>query len=596
MNKVFLGINVSHGASASLMINGEIKFVYQEERFNGIKNFVGYPKKSIDKCIDYIKKNKLTIDNAAFSTINNHIFAFKYPLDHYYTIDDWLDYYLNNFFTENNKIKNVIKRVNENKKKKYIDLYLRFSNVKKKNYFNNFKLLRTLQINLLKKQSKGLIHKITFIDHHTCHAYYATYAPKIKENKAAILTIDSEGDGLNQTFWIYDKKKNNLKKINQSSECDLARVYRFITLILKMKPNEHEYKVMGLAPYAKDEYSTQAYEEIFKDILTVKNCKVVHKKRPKNLFRYLYDKTRKYRFDNIAGASQIFVEKISSMLTQQIHKKYKINSFSLSGGLSMNIKMNKHLSSQSFVKNFYVPPTGTDDSLSIGACYYLNKSNQNNKYLENIYLGQPLANEKILKKDILSILKDKKKYLIKENINQKHVAKLLKNGEIIAVARGREEFGARALGNRSILANPFTEGVVKKINEQIKNRDFWMPFALTILSEDHKKFIYNPKSIRCDFMTIGYDTIKGNYLKIKNGSHPYDKTVRPQILDKSFNKNYNSIIKEFKKISGIPALLNTSLNLHGFPISSKISDVIKTFKKSGLKFLYIENNLLIEKK
>ncbi len=595
MNKVFLGINVSHGASASLMINGEIKFVYQEERFNGIKNFVGYPKKSIDKCIDYIKKNKLTIDNAAFSTINNHIFAFKYPLDHYYTIDDWLDYYLNNFFTENNKIKNVIKRVNENKKKKYIDLYLRFSNVKKKNYFNNFKLLRTLQINLLKKQSKGLIHKITFIDHHTCHAYYATYASKIKENKAAILTIDSEGDGLNQTFWIYDKKKNNLKKINQSSECDLARVYRFITLILKMKPNEHEYKVMGLAPYAKDEYSTQAYEEIFKDILTVKNCKVVHKKRPKNLFRYLYDKTRKYRFDNIAGASQIFVEKISSMLTQQIHKKYKINSFSLSGGVSMNIKMNKHLSSQSFVKNFYVPPTGTDDSLSIGACYYLNKSNQNNKYLENIYLGQPLANEKILKKDILSILKDKKKYLIKENINQKHVAKLLKNGEIIAVARGREEFGARALGNRSILANPFTEGVVKKINEQIKNRDFWMPFALTILDEKHKSFILNKKSIESDFMTIGFDTLKKNYYKIKNGTHPYDKTVRPQILKKKFNSKYHSLINEFYKISDVPALLNTSLNLHGRPISSKLNDVIFTFKNSGLKYLYLEDKYLITK-
>ena len=595
MNKVFLGINVSHGASASLMINGEIKFVYQEERFNGIKNFVGYPKKSIDKCIDYIKKNKLTIDNAAFSTINNHIFSFKYPLDHYYTIDDWLDYYLNNFFTENNKIKNVIKRVNENKKKKYIDLYLRFSNVKKKNYFNNFKLLRTLQINLLKKQSKGLIHKITFIDHHTCHAYYATYASKIKENKAAILTIDSEGDGLNQTFWIYDKKKNNLKKINQSSECDLARVYRFITLILKMKPNEHEYKVMGLAPYAKDEYSTQAYEEIFKDILTVKNCKVVHKKRPKNLFRYLYDKTRKYRFDNIAGASQIFVEKISSMLTQQIHKKYKINSFSLSGGVSMNIKMNKHLSSQSFVKNFYVPPTGTDDSLSIGACYYLNKSNQNNKYLENIYLGQPLANEKILKKDILSILKDKKKYLIKENINQKHVAKLLKNGEIIAVARGREEFGARALGNRSILANPFTEGVVKKINEQIKNRDFWMPFALTILDEKHKSFILNKKSIESDFMTIGFDTLKKNYYKIKNGTHPYDKTVRPQILKKKFNSKYHSLINEFYKISDVPALLNTSLNLHGRPISSKLNDVIFTFKNSGLKYLYLEDKYLITK-
>ena len=104
------------------------------------------------------------------------------------------------------------------------------------------------------------------------------------------MTTDSEGDGLNQTFWIFNKHTRSLEKINQSSECDLARIYRFITLILKMKPNEHEYKVMGLAPYAKNEYSMQVYNEIFKNILKVKNCRVVYKKRPKDLFGFLYNK------------------------------------------------------------------------------------------------------------------------------------------------------------------------------------------------------------------------------------------------------------------------------------------------------------------
>ena len=87
---------------------------------------------------------------------------------------------------------------------------------------------------------------------------------RLKRKKSGILTIDSEGDGLNQTFWIFDKKRNILKKINYSSECDLARIYRFITLILRMKPNEHEFKVMGLAPYAKNEYSQKVYEDVFK--------------------------------------------------------------------------------------------------------------------------------------------------------------------------------------------------------------------------------------------------------------------------------------------------------------------------------------------
>ena len=123
-----------------------------------------------------------------------------------------------------------------------------------------------------------------------------------------------------------------------------------------------------------------------------------------------------------------------------------------------------------------------------------------------------------------------------------------------------------------------------------------MPFAITILNEKHKNYIFNNKSLDCEFMTIGFDTKLKNYEKIKNGTHPYDKTVRPQILKKKFNEKYHSIINEFYKISDIPALLNTSLNLHGLPISSTIDDILLTFTRSGLKFLYLDDRILIKKK
>jgi carbamoyltransferase len=590
---VILGINVSHGASASLMINGEVILAFQEERFNKIKNFVGYPKRSIGECIKYVKNRKMIIHHAAFSTIKNPVFPFKYPLDNYFSIENWLNYYSLNFFSRDKKIDNVIKTIKEIKKKsKIIDQYLDYNKITKSNYFDNYKIFRKIQENYLRKQSGNLIKKISFLDHHTCHAYYAAYAPNIKEKKVAVVTLDSEGDGLNQTFWIFDRNKNKLKKINESSECDLARIYRFITLILKMKPNEHEYKVMGLAPYAKNEYSIRLYNDVFKNILRVKNCKVIHKQRPKNLFNYLLDRTNKYRFDNIAGAVQILVEKISSELINQISKKYKINTFSISGGVSMNIKMNKKLVSEKCAKKIYVAPTGTDESLSIGACYFINK--YKNKYLKNIYLGQAISEETLTKTKLRRVLN--KNFIIKTKVSHKEIAKLLKSGEIVAVARGREEFGARALGNRSILANPSVDGIVQKINEQIKNRDFWMPFALTIQQEKHKEFIMNKKSIDCDFMTIGFDTVKKNYKKIKNGTHPYDKSVRPQILKKDFNKNYHSIIEEFRKLTKIPALLNTSLNLHGMPISSQIDDILNTFKNSDLQYLYLEDDILIKKR
>jgi len=114
---IVLGINVSHGASASLMIDGQVVLCFQEERFNKIKNFVGYPKISIDKCIKFVKKKNLLIDHAAFSTIKNPIFPFKYPLDNYFSIENWLDYYLVNFFSEKKKIDNVIKTIKYIKKK-----------------------------------------------------------------------------------------------------------------------------------------------------------------------------------------------------------------------------------------------------------------------------------------------------------------------------------------------------------------------------------------------------------------------------------------------------------------------------------------------
>ena len=157
------------------------------------------------------------------------------------------------------------------------------------------------------------------------------------------------------------------------------------------------------------------------------------------------------------------------------------------------------LSNLKFVQNLYVPPTGTDESLCIGACYYLNKSD--NKPLDNIYLGQEISKNKLNKKDILKFFKNKNKILINDDVNSKYIAKLLMRGDIVALANGKEEFGARALGNRSIIANPSKKGIVQKINEQIKNRDFWMPFALSILREKHLKYILNKKKITSDFMT-----------------------------------------------------------------------------------------------
>ena len=507
---IYLGIHAGHNASAALMISGKVIIAVQEERFTNLKNFYGYPAKSIEYCIKYIKENNLIIDVAAFATINDYLFFSKYRFNNYFKISDFHKFY--SVSLNKNKAISVVKGHKESKKHK--GFYLPYDKIKKKDYFNP-KIRKKLFLAQLNKQGKKYIKKITFLDHHTCHAYYSYFSAKKRKDNSCIVSVDSFGDGANQTIWI--AKKNKLKLVAKSDQFEVARIYKFITLILNMKPEEHEFKVMGLSAYSKKKFILNVYEKVFKNIQKFNGLKIIHDKRPKDLYNYLKETTNSYRFDNIAGGLQYFVEKLMQELLSRIYKKYKVKNFYFSGGVSMNVKMYNDLGKLKFVDYLYSPASGSDESISIGACYYLSK-NIRTYPIQNIYLGKNLTNKNV--EINLETLKEKfsnKKYLIFKNFNHKKLASLLANNQVVAVAREREEFGARALGNRSIIANPSNYNVVQKINESIKNRDFWMPFALTILKDKHKDYIENKKNFECDYMTMSFDTKKNNYHKIKAG-------------------------------------------------------------------------------
>ena len=174
-----------------------------------------------------------------------------------------------------------------------------------------------------------------------------------------------------------------------------------------MKPDEHEYKVMGLAPYAKNKYSINVYEKVYKNLLQVKGTKIIHKLRPKDLYQHLIESTAGERFDNIAGGVQIFVEELVKKLFLNVYKKYKVKNFYLSGGVSMNIKMNKIIKDLPFVKNFIVQPSGGDESLAMGGCFLENGFNS--KPLKNIYLGRDLFDD-LSENSFLNYVKRKKKF------------------------------------------------------------------------------------------------------------------------------------------------------------------------------------------
>jgi carbamoyltransferase len=163
---------------------------------------------------------------------------------------------------------------------------------------------------------------------------------------------------------------------------------------------------------------------------------------------------------------------------------------------------------------------------------------------------------------------------------------------VVARLAGRMEYGARALGNRSILANPNNPDTVRVINEQMKNRDFWMPFAGTLLAERADDYLENPKHLPSPYMMLAFKTKPLAHKEMRAAMHPYDFTMRPQILEQNHNPAYYRLIKAFEKYTGIGGVLNTSFNLHGFPIVLGPSEAYHAFQNSGLQYLALENHLI----
>lgn len=246
------------------------------------------------------------------------------------------------------------------------------------------------------------------------------------------------------------------------------------------------------------------------------------------------------------------------------------------------------------IKSVWAGPISGDGSLSLGAAWLASKKLDKKNSIEglkNIYLGTNIPNKNLKK----LILKKCKNFKILNNVKNKQIARWLASGLIVARCKERMEFGQRALGNRSILADPRFITSVEKINSKIKYRDFWMPFTPSMTYEGAKKILKNPKNIYSPFMTAAFD-LKDEYVeKLPGVIHPSDKSTRPQMLKEEDNPDYYNLIKEFEKITGLPVLLNTSFNLHGDAIVQSAEQALNTFLKSDLDILILNNFTIIRR-
>ena len=275
-------------------------------------------------------------------------------------------------------------------------------------------------------------------------------------------------------------------------------------------------------------------------------------------------------------------------MTQYWVEKTDIRSLCMSGGIGLNVKMNGYLFESGLVEDLFIYPICSDAGSSIGAAMALNYKLQGleNSRLNSLYLGPKFSDDEITK-----ILTNCKIQFSEVKSIEKSVAKLISTGKVVGWFQGKMEGGPRALGARSILADPRYIESRDKVNKVIKYREPWRPFTPSMNEEGAK--MYFDKYTYAPFMIITFKANKKAEKEIPAVVH-IDKTSRPQIVNERGNKRYYNVIQEFKKLTGIPVLLNTSFNIKGEPIVCTPQDAIRTFYGTGLDALAIGNCLIIK--
>ena len=582
-----------HDSAASLIIDGEIIAAAQEERFSRIKHDESFPVNSINYVLGESKLELHQVD---------HIVFFEKP---FLKFERLLETYLA-FAPRGFKSFSLT-----------MPIWLREKLFMKKFLFDKLKELDSKYLD---------INKISFSEHHYSHAASAYYPSPFKE--AIILTLDGVGEWATSTVAL--GKGNNLKMLKEIYfPHSLGLLYSAFTYYTGFKVNSGEYKLMGLAPYGNPKYKNKILDALIdlKDDGSFKlNMKYFNyatgltmtNKNFSDLFGLPVrdpnnNKIEQFHMD-IASSIQAVTEEIVLRMVKALVKEYKIKNLCLAGGVALNCVVNGKILKNKLVENIWVQPAAGDAGGSLGAAlayWYseLQKPRKNYKdQMKGSYLG-PKFNDTEIKNKLDEFKANYKKLNTEELISL--TARELANKKTVGWFQGRMEFGPRALGGRSILGDPRSEEMQKQLNLKIKFRESFRPFAPSVLREDVNEWfemnndspymllvseVKKDKQIK---MKTDEDKLFGiEKLNIKRSSIPavthVDYSARIQTVHKETNLRYYNLIKEFKKNTNCPVLVNTSFNVRGEPIVCTIEDAYKCFMGTNLDILVIEDFILFK--
>ena len=424
-----------------------------------------------------------------------------------------------------------------------------------------------------------------FVDHHLSHAASAFHPSPFAE--AAVMTIDGRGEKATTAY--YTGSGNNLTPIGQvNMPHSLGLLYERMTTYLGFLHSSDEYKVMALASYGKPVFADEFRRIIHLEGDGQYTMNDIDFSALFGPARKRGDEFGQHHF-NIAHSLQIVLQETVLKLTEWLHKKAKRENLCMAGGVALNCVMNAYLRDHSPFKHIWVQPAAGDAGTALGAALWIDlqerKSNERTFTMEHAYWGPEHSDNSIEK-----FLKWAKVPYRKVDDVSVEAAQILASDKIIGWYQGRMEFGPRALGSRSILASPIHPEMQARLNE-VKDREDFRPVAPVVLEEDAPEWFsgarYSP------FMLFVYPVRQEVADKIPAVRH-VDGTARIQTVNASQHPQYYALLREFKKLTGVPVLVNTSFNTLGKPIVCSPRDAIECFWTSPFDALII-GSFVIEK-
>ena len=462
----------------------------------------------------------------------------------------------------------------------------------------------TLEFDYLKNIFKFDPKKIRIINHHLAHAASTYYTSGFKNS--AILIVDGNGSDLETTTY-YQAKEHKINFIENYKFHGIGACYGLVTGGILNLGTGGEGKTMGLAPYGKKYKSDfkikcnlKGIKNDFSDFMRRMPCSDVlnqiNNKYRVNALKQKIKKcndpkklTNKY-YSSIAYTVQNVTEKALVHLAKDIYKKTKSENICIAGGVGLNSVSNKIILDKTKFKNIFIFPACSDSGIPFGLAiwgYYYLKELGNFKRKNINFINAYTGNEYKSKNILNCLIKNK---IIYKQSSLKEVAQIISKGQIVGWFQGRSEYGPRALGNRSILADSRRKDMKDILNMRVKHRESFRPFAPSILEEYASK--YFDLQCKSPYMLL---IAKVKKPKIVPAITHIDGTARVQTVSKKANKKFYSLIKEFKNITGVPCILNTSFNDAGDPIVESPEDALETFFKCDMDYLYIDKFLISKK-